>query len=105
MTSHDFFSPRSQKVRTAPLNNPEDVTPMPDPSPAHFCLRKLMERLQLTEVTTFAEAVGLSRKSCYRYFVSGVPMHIADRLAIRCGLHPLEVWPDFHDDVDWDEAA
>ena len=66
-------------------------------------LRALMEYLKIGEVTTFAEAVGLSRKSCYRYFAAGVPLYVADRLAIKVGVHPLEVWPDFH--VDLDEAA
>ena len=77
----------------------------PDPSTVRFSLRALMECMGFTEVKPFAEAIDLSRKSCYRYFVSGLPMHVADRLAIRCGFHPLEVWPDFHDDIEWDEAA
>jgi len=66
-------------------------------------LRALMDHLKIVEVTKFAEAVGLSRKSCYRYFEAGVPLFVADRLAIKVGLHPLEVWPEFHRDLE--EAA
>jgi len=68
----------------------------PQDAPPRLSLRALMDHLRIHEVSTFAEAIGLSRKSCYRYFESGVPLYVADRLAIKVGLHPLEVWPDFH---------
>lgn len=68
-------------------------------------LRSLMNHLGITEVTKLAETIGMSRKSCYRYFASGLTVFVADKLAVAAGVHPLEVWPDFHDEVDWTEAA
>ena len=45
----------------------------------------------------------LSRRSGYplrtiqRWKTSGIPLYSADRLAIRLGVHPANIWPDWID--------
>lgn len=45
---------------------------------------------------TIAKQTGINRQSVYRWRSDGIPIHTADRIAIRMGVHPLVIWPDFH---------
>jgi len=46
-------------------------------------------------ITTFAAAIGRSRRSIYRLQKSGLTLWEADRLAVKtAGLHPFFVWGD-----------
>lgn len=42
------------------------------------------------------QLIGCCRGSVQRWRADGIPLHSADRAAIRAGAHPLEVWPQFH---------
>lgn len=47
------------------------------------------------------EIIGFSRAVAYRWGrEGGIPSRTADAAACRLGLHPLEIWPDFYDDID-----
>ena len=52
-----------------------------------------------------AELIGFTRQAVGRWRADGVPRWSADRAAINAGTHPLEVWPDFHADIDGATAA
>ena len=43
-----------------------------------------------------AHAIGISTQTVYRWTRDGVPLFNADRAAIRLGVHPVLIWPDFH---------
>lgn len=42
-----------------------------------------------------AELAGTTVRAVQRWRHRGVPWSIADRAAIRLGLHPAELWPDW----------
>ncbi len=43
---------------------------------------------------------GVSSNTLWRWKKHGVPAIAADRLAIRLNRHPLEVWPNFYEDIE-----
>lgn len=43
-----------------------------------------------------AERTGINRGQIIRYKREGLTVDAADRIAIRLGFHPAELWPDFH---------
>jgi hypothetical protein len=43
-----------------------------------------------------AEQLGVSQGTVQRWRSEGVPLWAADRAAIRLGVHPHSLWPDFH---------
>jgi hypothetical protein len=46
--------------------------------------------------------LGCNRATLGRLRVEGwIDMYTADRWAVRLGLHPLLIWPDFHGDTVW----
>lgn len=52
-------------------------------------------------MTAFAEEIGVDRREVYRWRdAGGVTDVMADRLAVRFGRTPGEVWPDWFDVVD-----
>lgn len=46
--------------------------------------------------STIARRVGVDRQSVYRWRKQGLPLYSADRAAINLGVHPVLIWPDFH---------
>ena len=49
---------------------------------------------------TVARRTGVSRQTVYRWATSGVPIWTADRIAVRMGVHPIMIWPHFHEGVN-----
>jgi hypothetical protein len=47
-------------------------------------------------VCGLARALGVHRTQASRWRAMGVPLDTADRLAVAVGLHPCEVWPEWH---------
>lgn len=47
-------------------------------------------------VSGLARALGVARTQASHWRAQGVPLHTADRLAVSVGLHPCEVWPEWH---------
>lgn len=45
------------------------------------------------------ERMGVSRTTWLKWRRSGIPERHADRVAIALGFHPVELWPEYHDDV------
>lgn len=40
---------------------------------------------------------GINRQTVHRWRLDGgIPLFSADRIAIRLGVHPLDIWPSFH---------
>ena len=62
------------------------------------------ELRQFVSVTTtckvlpgvLAQRTGVTRNSIYRWRETGIPLFAADRIACHMGVHPLVIWPDFH---------
>jgi len=52
-----------------------------------------------------ARALGLSGSSYKQYRSAGVSELVGDRLAVRAGLHPYEVWPEMVDAAITRECA
>ena len=48
--------------------------------------------------TSLARALGVSSATTSRWSSDGIPFFSADWACIALGLHPVEVWPDFHDE-------
>ena len=46
--------------------------------------------------TTIGHLVGVTRQTLYRWRNNGIPWWSADAAAIHAGVHPVELWPDFH---------
>ena len=44
-----------------------------------------------------ARRLGTSPRQVHRWRKEGVPWLFADKLAVRIGLHPCEVWVDWFD--------
>ena len=44
-----------------------------------------------------AERFGVDRQLIYRWLDQGVGVYVADGIAIRLGLHPWFIWPDWFD--------
>lgn len=52
------------------------------------------------------ELLGISRKTFVRWNAGQLlTTDWADHCAIRLGLHPIDIWSDWHDDVVVDDAA
>lgn len=48
-------------------------------------------------VGKISSVLGISRDVVRRWDREGLTPHAADRAATALGLHPLEIWPDFHE--------
>ena len=55
----------------------------------------LLDRLGNPTVGPGSRTLGISGESFKRYQANGLTAEQADRLAVRAGFHPLEVWPDW----------
>jgi transposase-like protein len=57
-------------------------------------------------MSTLARALGVDRAQLGRWRRTGVTPSTADRLAVRLGFHPAELWPQWFDlPTGVDEAA
>lgn len=68
-----------------------------DPTPAVRQARlALLAADQPANLTNIAEMLGVDRRSVHRYATGARLDRIAaDRLAVRLGLHPLNLWPEW----------
>lgn len=46
-----------------------------------------------------ARRAGRHPRQMQRYAADGVPERVADALAVACGLHPGEVWPEWFEEA------
>lgn len=57
----------------------------------------LLERFE-GNASDLARAAGVNASAVTRWKERGLSLAQADDIAVRLGLHPMEVWPDFYDD-------
>ena len=59
-------------------------------------------RISATCVTDHqvAERLGVAERQIYRYRHTGLAAEAADRLAVRLGHHPSEIWSGWND-IEW----
>lgn len=50
--------------------------------------------------TAAAAILEVAARSVHRWMAEGLTPFQADRLAIRVGLHPCDVWPSWFDDAE-----
>ena len=55
-----------------------------------------LNQLPITSVAELAARTGYSTRTIQRWKTHGVPLHAADAVAIRLGLHPAIVWTDWY---------
>ena len=55
---------------------------------------------QRNEPLGMAELLGSTNTNVSRYRRKGMPVEVADRLAVRLGLHPAQLWPSWFDDAE-----
>jgi hypothetical protein len=53
-----------------------------------------------SSITELSLLLGVARQVIYRWQLDGIPYWAADRAAIAIGLHPVIIWPDFHETTD-----
>lgn len=61
-------------------------------------LQPLLDLLRLDEdrwAAQLSERVGVTRRTCDRWAVSGLTPTTADRVAVALDLHPLVIWPEW----------
>lgn len=77
----------------------------PGPKPMRrFPVEPLLERADCPNLVQLAHRLGVHRQQVAQYRSRGLSERQADRVAIALGFHPIEIWPDYWDDV-LDEAA
>ena len=50
--------------------------------------------LEHTGYRTIARTIGMSTNTMLMWDKTGVPVWTADRLAVKLGAHPADIWPD-----------
>lgn len=65
----------------------------PKPGKVLYPFVRLAEAMGATEAAA-SRALGLSGSTMQHYRTHGVSEKVADRLAVKAGLHPFEVWPE-----------
>lgn len=63
----------------------------------------LFHRLGTHRISFAAKLLGeVDARNFYRYCKQGgIPVHIADRYAVRLGVTPHEIWGEMYDAIDW----
>jgi hypothetical protein len=73
---------------------------------AAMCLPLQPLTSRYENMSALARALGADRAQVGRWERTGVSPCTADRLAIRLGFHPVELWPEWFDlPVEDDEEA
>jgi hypothetical protein len=57
-----------------------------------FVARRL--NVEVVNRVQFAVALGVRRTTTFPWDRTGVPLYMADRMAVRLGVHPTEIWGD-----------
>lgn len=52
------------------------------------------------DIGKVARALNMEPSGIYRWREEGLTWMTADRVAVRLGLHPAEIWPTWFDDAD-----
>lgn len=55
--------------------------------------------LGVSTTTELARTCGVVRRQMQRYGVYGLPESVADRIAVRLGMHPAEIWPEWFEEA------
>lgn len=50
-----------------------------------------------TNLSELSRRSGYPLRTIQRWKTTGIPLHSADRLACRLGLHPATIWPTWFD--------
>ena len=59
-------------------------------------LEHAARRYGTTSATQLAPSLGVHRRTIGEWKRKGLPLNTADRAAVRLGVHPSHVWPDWH---------
>ena len=70
---------------------------LPAPPVAHLPFAALEAAAGRENLLVLAAALGSDTATLYRYRNQGVPVFTADRLAVKLGMHPCQVWPDWYE--------
>jgi len=76
------------------------VTERRKPGPAklpRLPLAPLIKQMNTATYNDLGLIVGAKRSTMQRAATYGVTIHQADHWAVRCGLHPSSVWPEYFD--------
>lgn len=68
------------------------------PTEERYPLDPLLDALGLRSLNQAAARIGVSGATLYEYRDRGLTAHVADRLAVKAGLHPAMVWPSWVED-------
>lgn len=68
------------------------------PTEERYPLDTLREAMGSPSWNGLGRALGISGATLYEYRERGLTALVADRLAIKAGLHPAMVWPSWVDD-------
>lgn len=98
-----------ERVGKAPLGGPAQRAPEigPDASfegpgaarPSSFPVEPLVAAAGVTSLAALARRCGVGGSQMRLYRENGMSARVADRLAVRVGLHPAEVWSDWFEAV------
>ena len=69
------------------------------PQPKRYPLEPLARLVGASSYTSLARELGVSGSMLSVYRTKGLTDAAADRLAVRAGWHPAEVWPEWFDDA------
>lgn len=70
----------------------------PDPEP-RLPLAPLYACSGVPSMVMLAKVCGVSRRKVYAWRARGVPLFEGDAAALRCGLHPSQVWAEFYEEA------
>ncbi len=60
-----------------------------------FSLPALLVAAGAESISELARQCSVHVRQMQRYRADGIPECVADRMAVRAGLHPGEVWPEW----------
>ena len=52
-----------------------------------------LDDVNRTNLSELSRRTGYPLRTIQRWKTTGIPLHSADRLACRLGLHPASIWP------------
>ncbi len=74
---------------------------MSHPRQPHYPFEPLERLLGVRDHQEEASRLGVTRRQLYRFLDEGLTERFADHLAVRLGLHPALIWPEwFGEDVE-----
>ena len=55
-----------------------------------------LDDITCTNLSELSRRSGYPLRTIQRWKTTGVPLHSADQLAIRLGVHPANIWPQWY---------